>query len=138
MTSPQEIQSVCLRCAEGCGLYTLFDQGKATGIDYMKGHPVNAGALCFKGNGVLGTVYHPERIYAPLVKKEDGTFHTITWDEAITLISSRLKSTAAKHGPNALAFMTSAHCTNEENYLLQKFARVMGTNNITCPAFEEG
>ena len=138
MTPPQEIQSLCPRCAEGCGLYTLLEQGKATGIEYMKDHPVNAGALCFRGNGVLDTVYHPERIYAPLAKKEDGTFDTMSWDEAIAIISSRLKSIAAKHGPNALAFMSSACCSNEENYLFQKFARVLGTNNITCLADGEG
>jgi formate dehydrogenase major subunit len=137
MTSLQENQSVCIRCAEGCGFYTLLEQGKVTGIDYMKDHPVNAGALCLKGNHVLETVYHPERIYSPVVRKEDGSFHPITWDETITLIASRLKSAAAKHGATALAFMASASCTNEENYLLQKFARVLGTNNVTCPALEE-
>ena len=63
MTSLEENQSVCIRCAEGCGFYTLLEQGKVTGIDYMKGHPVNAGALCIKGNRVLETVYHTERIY---------------------------------------------------------------------------
>ncbi len=138
MTPLQETQSVCLCCAEGCGFYTLLEQGKAAGIEHMQGHPVNAGALCLKGNSVLEPVYHPERIYSPLARNDDGTFHAITWDEAIALISSRLKSTAAKHGPGALAFMASARCTNEENYLLQKCARVLGTNNITCTALEEG
>ncbi len=138
MTPLQETQSVCLRCAEGCGFHTLLEQGRATGIEYMTNHPVNAGALCLKGNRVLETVYHPERIYSPLAKKEDGTFHAITWDEAITIISSRLKSAAAKHGANALAFMGSPRCTNEEQYLLQKFARVLGTNNITALTLEEG
>ena len=138
MTPLQEIQSVCLRCAEGCGFHTLLEQGRAAYIDYLKQHPVNAGALCLKGNRVLETVYHPERIHSPLAKKEDGTFHAIAWDEAIALISARLKSAAAKHGANALAFMGSPRCTNEEQYLLQKFARVLGTNNITCLPLEEG
>jgi predicted molibdopterin-dependent oxidoreductase YjgC len=133
----QETESICLCCAEGCGFHTLHEPGKVTGIEYMPDHPVNAGALCLKGNNVLNPVHHPERIHSPLVKQDDGTFHAITWDEAIALISTRLKSTIAKHKPHALAFMASARCTNEENYLLQKFARVLGTNNITCPALEE-
>src|SRR5512139_3894823 len=104
MTPLQEIQSVCLRCAEGCGFHTLLEHGKATGIEYMKGHPVNVGALCLKGNSVLETVYHPERIYSPLARKDDGTLHAVTWDEAVSLISARLKSAVTKHGAAALAF----------------------------------
>jgi formate dehydrogenase major subunit len=138
MTPLQENQSVCLCCAEGCGFYTLVEQGKAAGIEYMKGHPVNAGALCLKGNSVLATVYHPERIHTPMARQEDGTFQPLAWDEAIALISSRFRGAATKHGPQALAFMASACCTNEEHYLLQKLAMVLGTNNITCPALEEG
>ncbi len=138
MTPLQENQSVCLCCAEGCGFYTLLEQGRAAGIEYMKEHPVNAGALCLKGNSVLETVHHPDRIYSPQARHADGTLHAVSWDEAISLIASRLKGAAAKHGPHALAFMASACCTNEENYLLQKFSRVLGTNNITCPALEEG
>ncbi len=138
MTPLQEHQSVCLCCAEGCGFFTMVDQGKAAGIEYMQDHPVNAGALCLKGNRVLAAVHHPERIQTPLARQADGTFQPIAWDEAIALISSRFKSTAAKHGPHALAFMASACCSNEEYYLLQKFARVLGTNNIHCPALEEG
>ena len=130
MTPLQEHQSVCLCCAEGCGFYTLVEQGKAAGIDYMQDHPVNAGALCLKGNRVLAAVHHPQRIQTPLAKQADGTFQPLAWDEAIALISSRFKSAVTKHSPQALAFMASACCSNEEHYLLQKFARLLGTNNI--------
>ncbi len=138
MTSLQEHHSVCLGCAEGCGFYTLVEQGKPVGIEYMTDHPVNAGALCRKGNHALAAAQHPERIHTPLARQADGAFQPIAWDDAIALIAARFKSALAKHGPQSLAFMASACCTNEEHYLLQKFARVLGTNNINCPALEEG
>ena len=114
MTSLHEIESICTSCAEGCGFYTQVEQGKVTNLDYMKEHPVNQGGLCFKGNRVLDSIYHPNRIHSPLERQEDGTFEAVSWDQAITTIASRFKQIAKKHGPDALAFLTSAHCTNEE------------------------
>lgn len=138
MSSFNEIPSICTYGAEGCGFYTLVEKGKALNIEYMKNHPVNEGGLCLKGNAVLDIIYHPRRIYSPLLKKDDTTFDTISWDEAINVIASRFKKIIKKYGPNALAFLTSAHCTNEENYLFQKLARSIGTNNVDCSSFYEG
>ena len=138
MNSTQEIPSICPYCAEGCGFYTLVEQGKAFNIEYMKNHPVNEGGLCLKGNAVLDIIYHPRRIYSPLQKKDDHTFDKIPWDEAINVTASHFKKIVKKYGPNALAFLTSAYCTNEENYLFQKFARIIGTNNVDCTSFYEG
>jgi len=138
MTSLHEIQSICTSCAEGCGFYTQVEQGKVTNLDYMKEHPINKGGLCFKGNGVLNSIYHPNRIYSPLERQEDGTFDAVSWDHAITTIASRFKQLAKKHGPDALAFLTSAQCTNEEYYVFQKCARLLGTNNIDCSSSHEG
>jgi formate dehydrogenase major subunit len=138
MTSLHEIESICTSCAEGCGFHTQVEQGKVTNLDYMKAHPVNKGGLCFKGNGVLESIYHPSRIYSPLERKEDGTFDAVSWDHAITTIASRFKQIAKKHGPDALAFLTAAHCTNEEYYVFQKCARLLGTNNIDCSSSHEG
>jgi formate dehydrogenase major subunit len=104
----------------------------------MPSHPVNNGALCLKGNNLLGSIYHPARIFSPLSKKDDGSFEEISWNEAFDTITSQIKKIVKKHGSDSLAFLTSACCTNEENYLLQKFARILGTNNIDCTAFHEG
>jgi formate dehydrogenase major subunit len=138
MTSLHEIESICTSCAEGCGFYTQVEQGKVTNLDYMKEHPVNQGGLCFKGNRVLDSIYHPNRIHSPLERQEDGTFEAVSWDQAITTIASRFKQIAKKHGPDALAFLTSAHCTNEEYYVFQKCARLLGTNNIDSSSSHEG
>ena len=138
MTSRHDIESICTSCAEGCGLYSQVEQGKVTSLEYMQNHPVNNGALCLKGNNVLGSIYHTERIFSPLAKKDDGTFEDISWDEALDTIAAQLKKIGKKHGSDALAFLTSSRCTNEENYLFQKFARILGTNNVDCPSFYEG
>lgn len=138
MTSVHEIESICTCCAEGCGFYTRVEQGKVTNLDYMKAHPVNKGGLCFKGNRVLDSIYHPGRIYSPLERKEDGTFDAVSWDQAIDTIASRLRQIAKKHGPEALGFLTSAHCTNEEYYVFQKCARLLGSSTIDCSSFYEG
>jgi formate dehydrogenase major subunit len=95
----------------------------------MQEHPVCQGALCPKGNAALEIVYHPDRLRYPL-KKENGSWTRIGWDEALELVASKFKQIYDTHGANALGFLTSAKCTNEENYLLQKLARLIGTNNI--------
>ena len=138
MTSFHEVQSICPYCAEGCGFYTIVEQGKVLNIEYMKKHPVNEGGLCLKGNAVLDIIYHPNRIYSPLAKKDDGTLNNISWDEAINVIVSNFQKIAKKYGPDSLAFLTSANCTNEENYLFQKLARIIGTNNVYCSSSYEG
>ena len=138
MTSLHDIESICTSCAEGCGLYSQVEQGKATNLEYMGNHPVNNGALCLKGNNLLESIYHPKRIYSPLAKKDDGTFHDISWEEALETIASQIKKIGKKYGPDGLAFLTSARCTNEENYLFQKFARILGTNNVDCTSSYEG
>jgi predicted molibdopterin-dependent oxidoreductase YjgC len=135
---PREIPSICAYCAEGCGFSSLVEQGKIASIEYMKDHPVNKGGLCLKGNAALDVITHPDRILSPLLKEEGNTFQETSWDEAVNTIAANFKKIAKKHGPDSLAFLTSAHCTNEEIYLFQKLARVLGTNNIDCPSFHEG
>jgi formate dehydrogenase alpha subunit len=64
------------------------------------------------------------------VRKNEG-LHESSWNEALSLAATRLKEIKEKYGPDSIAVLTSAKCTNEENYLLQKFARAaIGTNNI--------
>jgi predicted molibdopterin-dependent oxidoreductase YjgC len=91
---------------------------------------VNQGRTCVKGCFGWDFVGDPERLKVPLIKK-NGQFVEASWDEALDLVADKFSETAQKHGPDALAFLASAKCTNEENYLVQKLARgVMGTNNV--------
>jgi formate dehydrogenase alpha subunit len=123
------IASVCPHCGVGCGLYINTEAGKITGLDYMTEHPVNEGALCRKGNTSLDIVYHHDRLLYPM-QRVDGGFERIEWTEALNTVVANLNRIRAHFGPDALGFLASANATNEENYLFQKLARMLGTNNI--------
>jgi predicted molibdopterin-dependent oxidoreductase YjgC len=105
--------------------------GRIIGVLPQKGHPVSDGSLCVKGWSSFEFVESPRRLKAPLIrKKKGGPLEEASWDDAIEMVASKLKDAAAK-GLGAGAYITSAKCTNEENYLLQKLARaVAGTNNV--------
>jgi predicted molibdopterin-dependent oxidoreductase YjgC len=91
---------------------------------------VNGGFLCVKGRFGQEFVDHPDRLTTPLIRK-NGSLVESTWDEALDLVAGRLATVRRESGPRALAFLASAKCTNEENYLMQKFARaVIGTNSV--------
>jgi len=125
----QLVSSICPYCGCGCGLYVVVENGIAKNIEYMQEHPVTEGALCPKGNAALNVVYHTERIRYPM-KRRGGNWVRIGWEEAFDLVVSQLRQIKEAHGSDALGFLASAKCTNEENYLFQKFARLMGTNNV--------
>jgi formate dehydrogenase major subunit len=129
MEGPSLVSSVCPYCGVGCGFYIAVEDGTAVGLTYKKDHPTNEGALCPKGNAALDLVYHRERLLYPL-KRVNGQFERTSWDEALGLIAENLARTRDEHGPDALGFLASAKCTNEENYLFQKLARMLGTNNV--------
>lgn len=127
--------SICPYCSVGCGFYIELEKGKPVGIRYMPEHPVNEGALCSKGNSALEVLTHPDRLTHPLRKSENG-WEKLSWDEALDLLADKIREVWSQAGPEALAFLGSAKCSNEENYLLQKIARMLGTNNVdNCARF---
>jgi predicted molibdopterin-dependent oxidoreductase YjgC len=126
----QNILTTCIYCGCGCGLYLEVLDGEIVGVIPAKEHPISQGKLCIKGWNAASFVYHPDRLKTPLIRRGDS-FEEATWDEALSLVAERLGTIKAESGPNSLAFLSSAKCTNEENYLMQKFARaVIGTNNV--------
>jgi predicted molibdopterin-dependent oxidoreductase YjgC len=91
---------------------------------------INEGWLCVKGRFGYNFINSPDRLKTPLIKK-DGKFIEASWDEAFGYIAERLSAIKQKHGPDAIGGLSSARCTNEENYLFQKFIRAaIGTNNV--------
>jgi predicted molibdopterin-dependent oxidoreductase YjgC len=83
-----------------------------------------------KGRFHADLVNSPDRITAPLIKR-DGVFEEATWDEALDLVARRLREIQAEHGKMAVGVLSSARCTNEENYLLQRLTRAgLNTNSI--------
>ncbi len=124
------VQTTCTYCGCGCGLLLeVMDEG-LVGTLPLKTHPINEGTLCIKGWNVHEFVESDRRLRYPLVRK-DGDFQEMGWEDALGMVASRLMGIRDKFGPDSIAFLSSAKCTNEENYLLQKLARaIVGTNNI--------
>ncbi len=122
--------TICPYCGCGCGLYLHVEDGNIVGASPSRYHPVNKGGLCVKGWNSFEFVQHPDRLKYPLIKR-DGIFHRASWEDALDFIALRLNDIREEHGPDSLGVLSSAKCTNEENFLLMKFARaVLGTNNI--------
>ena len=128
----KNVQTTCIYCGCGCGLYLEVLDGKVVGTLPVKEHPISEGKLCIKGWNAHDFVYHPERLTSPLIRdQKGGELREASWEEALDLVANRLSLIAEQDGPDAIGFLASAKCTNEENYLLQKLARgVIGTNNV--------
>jgi formate dehydrogenase alpha subunit len=139
----REVKTVCPYCGVGCSIYLGVRSNEIISVRGDRESPVNKGGLCVKGRFGFDFVNHPDRLTKPLIRKDgkskdvkvNGNFKDIfreaTWDEAIGLVAKRLAGTKASGGPDSLGVLSSAKFTNEENYLVQKFARaVIGTNNV--------
>ena len=124
-----KVETTCPYCGTGCLIYLHVKNGKVVGASGADG-PVNKGFTCVKGRFGLDFIHHPDRLRVPLIRVGDG-FREASWDEALELVSSKLGELAHSHSPDAVAFFSSAKCTNEANYLMQKLARAtIGTNNV--------
>jgi predicted molibdopterin-dependent oxidoreductase YjgC len=126
----KNVLTTCIYCGCGCGLYLEVLDGEIVGVLPAKEHPVSQGRLCIKGWNAAAFVNHPDRLRTPLIRRGDG-FEQATWEEALALVAEKLVAIRDESGPNSIGVFTSAKCTNEENYLLQKLARaVIKTNNV--------
>jgi len=125
----ERIPSVCPYCAVGCGFYLVVEKGRATSMEYMPEHPTGEGGLCPKGNAVLEVLNHEERLRYPLRRSGDEWIR-ISWEEALELVAKGLGKAVEDHGGRSLGFLASSRCNNEENYALQKMARLLGSSNV--------
>jgi predicted molibdopterin-dependent oxidoreductase YjgC len=124
------VRTTCPYCGCGCEMMLEVANGKLIGTIPSKNSPMNQGKLCIKGWNAHEFVHSPERLTKPLIRK-DGSLTEVSWDEALDYTSSRLAEIRDTHGGDSLAFLTSARCTNEENYLMQKICRAgFGTNHV--------
>jgi len=122
-------KTVCTYCGVGCSFDVWTRDRHLLKIEPMHG-PANGISTCVKGKFAWDFINSDDRLVKPLLRKGD-TFVEITWDEALDLIAEKFTTTKKEFGPDALAFIASSKCTNEESYLMQKLARaVIGTNNI--------
>ena len=129
----QEIKrtkTVCTYCGVGCS-FEMWTRGRQI-LKVQPSHeaPANGIKTCIKGKFGWDFVNSEQRLTTPLIR-ENGRFREAGWDEALDLVARRLTETSEKHGRDALSFVASSKCTNEEAYLMQKLARaVFRTNNI--------
>ncbi len=141
----KEIKTTCPYCGVGCGIYIGVHDDQIVSVRGDEENPVNKGRLCAKGRFGMGFVHSAERLTKPLIKlsakalsarktglpNPHGPFKEATWDEALDIIAGKLK----KYKGEEFALIASTKCTNEDNYVAQKFARVlMGSNNIDTSA----
>ena len=130
----KKVRTTCSYCGVGCNLETSIKDNKVVAIDTPKETEVNAGHTCIKGRYAFGFYDHPDRLKSPLIKR-NGKFEEVSWDEAYEFIKKELNKITKENGPDSVAGISSARCTNEENYVFQKMIRaVIGTNNIDCCA----
>jgi predicted molibdopterin-dependent oxidoreductase YjgC len=152
--STKEVDTVCPYCGTGCNITVHVNRNEIARITSAE-DTWNEGWLCVKGRYGYKYVNSPDRLTKPLIRKvpkgrggvtqpvqesdENSELQTLnselfreaSWEEALDYITARLKDIKSKHGADALAGLSSARCTNEENYVFQKFMRAaVGTNNV--------
>lgn len=128
--APKTVSTTCPFCGCGCEIDLEVKDDRIVRSRPSEKGRLNGGALCAKGSYGYDFVHSPERLTSPLVRRDDG-FVEVDWNEALELAASRLSAIRDEHGSSALAVIGSSTCTNEEAYLLQRFARfVLGTNNL--------
>jgi predicted molibdopterin-dependent oxidoreductase YjgC len=125
----KKVDTVCAYCGTGCNITAHVKNNEIIRIT-SKPDTWNEGWLCVKGRFGYQFVNSPDRLTKPLIKR-NGAFEEATWDEAISFTAERIRSIREKHGPDAIGGLSSARCTNEENYAFQKLIRAgVGTNNV--------
>lgn len=138
----REVRTICPYCGVGCSILLGVRGREIVRVRGAKNGTVNEGALCVKGRFGFDFVTHPDRLTRPLIRLEDmpkdvpledprAAFREATWDEALDRVADRLRQARSRSGPDSIGVLSSAKCTNEDNYIIQKFARAaLGTNNV--------
>ena len=139
----RKVMTTCAYCGVGCQFDLLVKGNQVIGVSSNPGAPVNGMALCVKGRYGYDYIHHPDRVLMPQVRRyllegrqksrtgSDWDWVKVDWQVALQLTARKLGSTRSSFGADSIGILTSAKCTNEENYLMNKFARqVIGTNNI--------
>ncbi len=137
----QKVQTICSYCGVGCQIVLEVKDNQIVGVESAWDGPVNHGWTCVKGRFGHDYVGHPDRLKKPRVRryllegtprgKDRGEWVEVSWDTALEITARKIQQARDRSGPDSVGILTSAKCTNEENYLMNKLARqVIGTNNI--------
>jgi formate dehydrogenase alpha subunit len=131
--SDKSVRTICSYCGVGCNLEVAVKNNEVLSIRAPQ-DGVNAGHTCLKGRYAFKFYNHEDRLTTPMVRK-NGELTPCSWDEAFDFIKDKFSSIKQEYGPDSIAGISSARCTNEENFLFQKMIRqIVGTNNIDCCA----
>ncbi len=141
-----EVTTSCPFCSCGCGIVCHVKDGKLVNLEGDPDHVVNQGALCSKGAAMVATHESPQRLKVPMYRAAGSdAWQELTWDEAYEKLATKLKATRDAHWvatekdgevewpvnrTDAIAVLGGAQNTNEECYLLNKLARLLGTNYV--------
>ncbi len=126
----KRVQTTCSYCGCGCQFDLNVLDNRVIGVTTDVDTGVNQGSLCVKGRFGYEYIGDESRLKKPLIK-ENGALREASWEEALDTVAEKFKAIRDQHGPDSIAGLTSAKCTNEENFLFQKFMRaVIGTNNV--------
>jgi formate dehydrogenase major subunit len=125
-------ETTCGYCAVGCRFELYSDDERVLGVRATDpdAAPANDFSTCVKGKFGYGFVERDDRLKTPLIREGDG-FRGASWEEALDTVAAELEEIRGEHGPDAVSCFASSKCTNEEDYLMGKFARtVLGTKNV--------
>jgi formate dehydrogenase major subunit len=128
------VRTTCPYCGTGCEMSVGTRDARIVAVKPVEDAAVSKGHLCVKGRYAFGFVSASDRITEPMIRR-DGVWKTASWDEAVSFVASGFRGLLERYGPDSVGVLGSARATNEDNYLAQKFARVvLGTNNVDCCA----
>ncbi len=125
----KKVRTTCGYCGVGCQVNLVVKNNKVVKIEPVE-DDINHGLLCVKGKFAFNFIDHPDRLKTPLIRKS-GVLEPSSWDEALDLIAGKIEAIKSESGPDAFAALSSARCTTEDNYMMQKlFRAVIGTNTV--------
>ncbi|MCH5312974.1 MAG: molybdopterin-dependent oxidoreductase [Helicobacter sp.] len=125
----KKIKTICTHCSVGCGIIAEVVDGVWVRQEVAQDHPISQGGHCCKGADLIDRARSETRLRYPLAK-EGGKWVRYKYDEMMDKIASKLKQIREESGPDAVMFLGSAKCSNEQSYYIRKFAAFFGTNNI--------
>ena len=127
-------KTTCPYCGTGCEMNVGVRDDRVVQVKPVMDAPVNYGHLCVKGRYAFDFIDADDRVTEPMIR-ENGDWLVVSWEDAIRYTADKLKAIDSEFGKESIAVLGSARATNEENYLAQKFTRVvLGTNNVDCCA----
>lgn len=129
-TVSHKVATTCSYCGCGCSVWVHVRENRLVEVSPKKEGSVNRATLCVRGHYGGDYLHHKERLLRPQIRK-DGEMVPVSWKEALEEVAGKLLDIAALYGPTSIGFFGSIQCTNEENYLFQKLARMgLATPNI--------